>query len=77
MYALMPAADNLYGSVMRNDHLPLRGFAIDAQMVLNEILKKSSGTQHGYILEIDVDYPPSIQETPQSVPLAPSFLPEI
>ena len=67
-------ANNLYGGVMQNDHLPLKDFALDAHITLEEVLKISSTAQHGYIIEVDIDYPPEFHEAHQDYPLAPSKL---
>ena len=73
-YALMLDPDNLYGGVMQKDQLPLKDFALDAHMTLDEILNVSSTAQHGYIVEIDIDYPPQFHEAHQNYLLAPSKL---
>ena len=73
-YALMLDANNLYGGVLQNDHLPLKDFALDALITLEEVLKISSTAQHGYIIEVDIDYPPEFHEAHQDYPLAPSKL---
>ena len=41
---------------------------------LEEVLKISSTAQHGYIIEVDIDYPPEFHEAHQDYPLAPSKL---
>ena len=71
-YALMPDANNLYGGVMQKDYLPLKDFALDAHITLDEILKVSSTAQYGYIVEVDMDYPPEIHGAHQDYPLASS-----
>ena len=53
---------------MQNDHLPLKDFALDAH------IKISSTAQLGYIIEVDIDYPPEFHEAHQGYPLAPSKL---
>ena len=73
-YALMLDANNLYGGVMQNDHLPLKDFALDAHITLEEVLKISSTAQHGHIIEVDIDYPHEFHEARQDFPLAPSKL---
>ena len=73
-YALMLDANNLYGGVMQNDHLLLKDFALDAHITLDEVLKVSSTEQLGYIVEVDIDYPPKFHEAHQDYPLAPSKL---
>ena len=73
-YALTLDANNLYGGVMQNNHLPLKDFALDAHIKLDEVLKISSTAQHGYIVEIDIDNPPELHEAHQDYPLAPSKL---
>ena len=73
-YALMIDAKNLYGGIMQNDHLPLKDFALDAHITLDELLKMSSTAQHGYIVEVDIDYPPEIHKAHQYLPLAQSKL---
>ena len=73
-YALMLDANNLYGGVMQNDQLPLKNFALDAHITLEKVLKISSTAQHGYIIEVDIDYPPEFHEAGQDFPLAPSKL---
>ena len=73
-YALMLDANNLYGGVMQNDHLSLKDFALDAHITLEEVLKISSTAQHGYIIEVDIDYPPEFYEAHQDGPLAASKL---
>ena len=73
-YALMLDANNLYSGAMQNVHLPLKDFALDAHITLEEVLKISSTAQHGYIIEVDIDYPPEFHEAHQDYPLAPSKL---
>ena len=73
-YALMLDANNLNGGVMQNDHLPLKDLVPDAHITLEEVLKISSTAQHGYIIEIDIDYPPEFHEAHQDYPLATSKL---
>ena len=69
-YALMLDANNLHGGVIQNVHLPLNDFALDAHITLNEILKVSSKAQHGYIVEVDIDYSPGNHEAHQDYTLA-------
>ena len=53
---------------MQNDHLPLKDFALDAHITLDEGLKISSTAQHGYIVEVDIDYPLEFHEAHQDYP---------
>ena len=71
-YAFMLNANNLYGSNLQNDHLPLKYVALDVHITLDKILKLSSTAQHGYISEVYIDYPPEIHGAHQDFPLAPS-----
>ena len=73
-YALMLDATNLYDGVMQNNHLPLKDFALETHITLDEVLKISSTAQHGYIVEVDIDYPPKFHEARQDYLLAPSKL---
>ena len=73
-YALMLDANHLYSGVMQNDHLSLKNFAPDAHIKLDEELKISSTAQLGYIVRVDIDYPPEFQEAHQNYPLPPSKL---
>ena len=73
-YALMLDANNLYGGVMQKDHLPLKDFALYAHITFEEVLKNSSTAQLGYIIKVDIDYPPEFHEAHQDYPLAPSKL---
>ena len=61
-HALILDANNLYGGVMQNNHLPVKDFALDAHITLNEVLNISSTAQHGYIVEVDIDYPLSLMK---------------
>ena len=70
-YALTLDANNLYGGIMQNDHLPLKDFALDPHITLYELLKIWSTALHGYIVQVDIDYPPKIHEAHQDFLLAP------
>ena len=65
-YTLMLNANNLYGGVMQNDLLTWKDYTLDAHNTLDEILKVSSTAQHGFIVEVDIDYPPKIHEAHQN-----------
>ena len=55
-----------------DDHLPLKDFALDAHITLDELLKILSTAQHGYFIKVDIHYPPKFHEAHQDYPLAPS-----
>ena len=59
---------------MQNDHLPLKDFALNAHITLDEVLNNSSTAHYGYIVEVDIEYPPEFHEAHQDYPLAPSKL---
>ena len=59
---------------MQNNHLPLKDFELNAHITLDEVLKILSTAQHGYTVEVDIDYRPESHDAHQDYPLAPSKL---
>ena len=64
-------ANNLYGWAMSKP-LPIRDFKWKRLMPTEEeILAKKENAKNGWILEVDLEYPPELHEEHNSYPLAP------
>jgi len=64
-------ANNLYGWAMCKP-LPIRDFKWKRDMpTLEDILNKKENDKHGWILEVDLEYPAELHEEHNSYPLAP------
>ena len=71
MYIPYEDANNLYGWAMSKP-LPKRDFKWKRVMPTEEeILKKKENAKDGWILEVDLEYPPELHEEHNSYPLAP------
>jgi len=70
-YIIYLDANNLYGWAMSKP-LPIRDFKWKRAMpTLEDILKKKENDKHGWILEVDLEYPAELHEEHNSYPLAP------
>ena len=64
-------ANNLYGWAMSKP-LPVRDFKWKRVMPTEEeILAKKENARNGWILEVDLEYPPELHEEHNGYPLAP------
>ena len=69
-YIMYLDANNLYGGGM-SEKLPYAGFEWSNDIQNTEdILKYDNGT-HGYILEVDLEYPKELHDEHADYPLAP------
>ena len=72
VYINYPDMNNLYGDPM-SEYLPYGGFKwvkVNNETV-NIILNKSSNSLHGYLLEVDLDYPEHLHDYHNDYPMAP------
>ena len=72
-------ANNLYGHSM-SSYLPYANFKWEeySERLMEEILKTPSNSPIGYVLEVDLEYPPEVKERTKRFPLCPeSILPDI
>ena len=74
-YLLYLYANNLYGWAM-SQPLPKGGFQWekDCKKIQKTIVDHPSDSDHGYILEVDLEYPEELHETHNAYPLAPEKL---
>ena len=76
-YILYLDCNNLYGYSM-SDPLPISDFKWIADEDIAEMARKiftlSAENEHGYVLEVDLSYPPHLHDLHSSLPLAPEKL---
>ena len=65
-------ANNLYGWAMCQ-YLPTSGFKWSEKNI-DDVLKTGEDSEHGYILEVDLEYPEDLQDLHNDYPLAPESL---
>ena len=65
-------ANNLYGGIMEKYPLPLNGFELVLDITLEQILETGSDSNVGYIVEVDLEYPPDLHEIHSDFSLAPT-----
>ena len=67
--------NNLYGRAM-SEYLPYEGFKWVKvnNKVVNRVLNKSNNSLHGYILEVDLDYPENVHDKQNDLPMAPEII---
>ena len=63
-------ANNLYGWAM-SQYLPVRDFEWDAPEFIEKYLQVPKDAPKGYILEVDLEYPPEIHDLHNDYPMAP------
>ncbi|GFS97367.1 uncharacterized protein NPIL_1401 [Nephila pilipes] len=74
-YLMYLDANNLYGYAM-SKYLPLKDFVwSDNNLTTQDILNLSDESDVGYILEVDLDYPPDLHDKHSDFPLAPENKP--
>ena len=73
-YILYTDMNNMYGYAM-SDSLPISDFKWiadeDIDVMSHKILSLSADNEHGYVLEVDLTYPPHLHDLHSSLPLAP------
>ena len=64
--------NNLYGGAM-SEYLPYGAFkwVENNNEIVNKILNKSDNSLHGYLLEVDLDYPEDLHDFHKDYPMAP------
>ena len=64
--------NNLYGGAM-SEYLPYGAFkwVENNNEIINKILNKSDNSLHGYLLEVDLDYPEDLHDFHKDYPMAP------
>ena len=66
--------NNLYGYAL-SDTLPMSGFEWVPEhlhaMIIEKIMRETHGSDEGYILEVDLDYPETLHDLHNDYPLAP------
>ena len=64
--------NNLYGGAM-SEYLPSGGFkwVENNNEIVNKILNKNDNSLHGYLLEVDLDYPEDLHDFHKDYPMAP------
>jgi hypothetical protein len=76
-YILYLDMNNLYGSAM-SQNLPVKNFAWVPENEFTEFLNKlptiGADSNIGYVLEVDLEYPPHLHDLHSSLPLAPEKL---
>ena len=65
-------ANNLYGGIMEKYPLPLNSFELVLDITLEHILETGSDSNMGYVVEVDIEYPPDLHEIHSDFPLAPT-----
>ena len=74
-YIVYLDANNLYGWSM-SQYLPVKGFRwLSEEEIKNiDVCNARDDADTGYILEVDLDYPPELHESHNDFPLAPDYL---
>ena len=65
-------ANNLYGWAM-SQYLPVRDFEWETPRTIEEYLEVPKDAPQGYILEVDLEYPPEIHDLHNDYPMAPEI----
>lgn len=68
--------NGLYTSVMKNHRLPTFGFTwlSDGEIERFDLMSIAPDSDHGYIIECDLDYPEELHDAHDSFPLAPEHV---
>ena len=65
-------ANNLYGGIMQTCFLLIGDFEHVVEMPLSELLQNPEDSPYGFIVEVDLEYPPELHDIQSDHPLAPS-----
>ena len=71
-FGSMVDAKNLYGGIMKTEHLPVGDFLL-VEVPLKQVLNTPTDSAIGYILEVDLTYPHNIRDLHRDFPLAPTM----
>ena len=64
-------AKRLYGGIMQTCCLPIGDFEL-VEMPLSELLQTQEDSPYGFIVEVDLEYPPELHDIQSDYPLAPT-----
>ena len=64
-------ANNLYGGIMQTCYLPIGDFEL-VEIPLSELLQTPEDSKYGFIVEVDLEYPPELHDIQSDYPLAPN-----
>ena len=70
-FGFMLDANNLYGGIMKTEHLPVGDFLL-VEVPLEQVLNTPTDSPIGYILEVDLTYPHNIRDLHRDFPLVPT-----
>ena len=70
-FGFMVDANNLYGGIMKTEHLPVGDFLL-VEVPLEQVLNTLTDSPIGYIFEVDLTYPHNIRDLHRDFPLAPT-----
>ena len=70
-FGFMLDANNLYGGIMKTEHLPVGDFLL-VEVPLEQVLNTPTDSPIGYILEVDLTYPYNIRDLHRDFLLAPT-----
>ena len=70
-FGFMVDANNLYGGIMKTEHLPVGDFLL-VEVPLEQVLNTPTDSPIGYIPEVDLTYPHNIRDLHRDFPLAPT-----
>ena len=60
-FGFMVHANNLYGGIMKTEHLPVGDFLL-LEVQLEQVFNTPTDSPIGYILEVDLTYPHNIRD---------------
>ena len=61
-------ANNLYGGIMQTCCLPIGDFEL-VEISMSELLQKPEHSPYGFIVEVDLEYPPDLHDIQSDHPL--------
>ena len=61
-----------FGGVMQLEKLPLSEFEFNKEITIQEVLDTHDNASVGYFVEVEISYPPGLQDDHQDFPLAPT-----
>ena len=70
-FGFMVDANNLYGGIMKTEHLPVGDFLL-VEVPLEQVLNTPTDSPIRYIREVDLTYPHNIRDLHCDLPLAPT-----
>ena len=70
-FGFMVDANNLYGGIMKTEHLPVGDFLL-VEVPLEQVLNTPTDSPIGYIRKVDLTYPHIIRDLHRDLPLAPT-----